>query len=81
MPSDLRLSPFGKKLRATSLDEFPELFNILKGDMAVADSRPLLAQYLNRYNIYQARRHEMRLEFSEVSTGTWSQCHQLGRKV
>ena len=50
-----RLTPFGKKLRATSLDELPELFNILKGDMAVVGPRPLLVQYLNRYNAHQAR--------------------------
>ncbi len=55
-----RLTSFGKKLRSTSLDELPELFNILKGDMAIVGPRPLLTQYLSRYDDYQARRHEVR---------------------
>lgn len=57
---EARLTPFGNTLRMTSLDELPELFNILKGDMAVVGPRPLLVQYLSRYNAYQARRHEVR---------------------
>ena len=60
LPDDIRLTSFGKKLRSTSLDELPELFNILKGDMAVVGPRPLLVQYLTRYNAQQARRHEVR---------------------
>lgn len=55
-----RLTHFGKKLRSTSLDELPELFNILKGDMAIVGPRPLLVQYLERYNERQARRNEVR---------------------
>ena len=55
-----RLTPFGKKLRSTSLDELPELINILKGDMAVVGPRPLLVQYLPLYNKHQSRRHEVR---------------------
>ena len=55
-----RLTPFGKKLRSTSLDELPELFNILKGDMAVVGPRPLLVRYLPLYSKRQARRHEVR---------------------
>lgn len=59
-----RLTPFGKKLRSTSLDELPELFNILKGDMAVVGPRPLLVRYLDRYTPHQARRHEVRPGFT-----------------
>ena len=62
-----RLTPFGKKLRATSLDELPELFNMLKGDMAVVGPRPLLVQYLERYNAHQARRHEVRPGFTGLA--------------
>lgn len=60
LPDEVRLTPFGKKLRSTSLDELPELFNILKGDMSLVGPRPLLAEYLPRYNAHQARRHEVR---------------------
>ena len=61
-PSDdaSRLTPFGQKLRATSLDELPELINIIKGDMSIVGPRPLLTQYLERYNAEQHRRHEVR---------------------
>lgn len=62
-----RLTPFGRKLRATSLDELPELFNILKGDMAIVGPRPLLVQYLPRYNEHQARRHEVRPGFTGLA--------------
>lgn len=62
-----RLTPFGKKLRATSLDELPELFNMLKGDMAVVGPRPLLTQYISRYNEHQARRHEVRPGFTGLA--------------
>jgi undecaprenyl phosphate N,N'-diacetylbacillosamine 1-phosphate transferase len=62
-----RLTPFGKKLRSTSLDELPELFNMLKGDMAVVGPRPLLVQYLPRYNKHQARRHEVRPGFTGLA--------------
>ena len=55
-----RLGTFGKKLRATSLDELPELVNIIKGDLSIVGPRPLLVQYLPRYNEHQARRHEVR---------------------
>ena len=54
------MTSFGKKLRSTSLDELPELFNILKGDMALIGPRPLLVKYLPLYNDEQARRHEVR---------------------
>ena len=62
-----RLTPFGRKLRSTSLDELPELFNIVKGDMAVVGPRPLLVQYLSRYNEQQARRHEVRPGFTGLA--------------
>ena len=56
----IRLTKFGRFLRSTSLDELPELFNILKGDMSVIGPRPLLVEYLPLYDEYQKRRHEVR---------------------
>ena len=67
LPDDIRLTSFGKKLRATSLDELPELFNILKGNMSVVGPRPLLVKYLPRYNEHQARRHEVRPGFTGLA--------------
>lgn len=64
LPDEVRLTKFGKMLRSTSLDELPELINILKGDMAVVGPRPLLVKYLPRYNKHQARRHEVRPGFT-----------------
>lgn len=64
LPDEVRLNDFGKKLRSTSLDELPELFNMLKGDMSVVGPRPLLVRYLGRYNEHQARRHEVRPGFT-----------------
>ncbi len=60
LPDAVRLTKFGKMLRRTSLDELPELFNILKGDMSLVGPRPLLIQYLELYNAHQRRRHEVR---------------------
>ena len=60
LPDDVRLTSFGKKLRSTSLDELPELFNILKGDMSIVGPRPLLVDYLPRYNEFQKHRHNVR---------------------
>ena len=70
LPDDIRLTKFGKLLRSTSLDELPELFNILKGDMAIVGPRPLLVRYLPLYNEHQKHRHDVRPGF----TG-WAQCN------
>lgn len=67
LPDDKRMTSFGRKLRATSLDELPELLNMLKGDMAVVGPRPLLVCYLPRYNEHQARRHEVRPGFTGLA--------------
>jgi len=60
LSDEQRLTRLGKFLRSTSLDELPELFNVLKGDMSLVGPRPLLMQYLDRYTPEQARRHEMK---------------------
>ncbi|GGP14047.1 sugar transferase [Oceanobacillus neutriphilus] len=60
LPDHVRLTRFGRLLRSTSLDELPELFNIVKGDMSIVGPRPLLVQYLPLYNQQQKRRHEVR---------------------
>lgn len=60
LPNDKRLVPFGLKLRSTSLDELPGLFNVLKGDMSLVGPRPLLVEYLAFYDEEQSRRHEVR---------------------
>lgn len=67
LPDDVRLTPFGKALRATSLDELPELLNIVKGDMAVVGPRPLLVRYLDRYNDNQKHRHDVRPGFTGLA--------------
>ncbi|MFE0441025.1 sugar transferase [Aerococcus sp. NPDC058936] len=79
LPDDVRLTTFGKKLRATSLDELPELFNILKGDMSLIGPRPLLVKYLPLYNDEQSKRHLVRpglTGFAQVNgrnAQTWKQ--------
>ena len=70
LPDELRLTKVGKFVRSTSIDELPQLINVLKGDMSLIGPRPLLVQYLPLYNKEQARRHEVRPGI----TG-WAQCH------
>ena len=67
LPDDVRLTKYGKLLRSTSLDELPELFNIVKGDMAVVGPRPLLVKYLPLYNEKQKHRHDVRPGFTGLA--------------
>ncbi|MBQ8166050.1 MAG: sugar transferase [Lachnospiraceae bacterium] len=67
LPDDVRLTSFGRKLRSTSLDELPELFNILKGDMSIVGPRPLLVQYLPLYSEKQRHRHDVRPGFTGLA--------------
>lgn len=60
LPDAMRMTPFGHWLRAYSLDELPELWNVIKGDMSLVGPRPLLMEYLPLYNVEQARRHDIR---------------------
>lgn len=70
LPDEKRLTKVGKIVRKTSLDELPQLINVLKGDMALIGPRPLLPEYLPLYSPEQARRHEVRPGISG-----WAQCH------
>ncbi len=79
LPDEVRLTSFGRKLRATSLDELPELFCILKGDMSIVGPRPLLVQYLPLYSERQSHRHDVRpgltgwAQVNGRNTLTWPQ--------
>lgn len=70
LPDENRLTKVGKFVRSTSIDELPQLINVLKGDMSLIGPRPLLVQYLSLYSPEQARRHEVRPGISG-----WAQCH------
>lgn len=70
LPDDVRLTSFGKILRSTSLDELPELLNIIKGDMAIVGPRPLLVKYLDRYTAEQRRRQEVRPGLTGLAMST-----------
>lgn len=70
LPDEIRLTKVGKFVRSTSIDELPQLINVLKGDMALIGPRPLLPKYLTLYNSEQMRRHEVRPGISG-----WAQCH------
>lgn len=67
LPDEVRLTKFGKMLRATSLDELPEAWNLINGSLSVCGPRPLLVKYLPRYNMHQARRHEVRPGFTGLA--------------
>lgn len=75
LPDEVRLTSFGKKLRATSLDELPELFNILKGDMAVVGPRPLLVRDMVFMTTKQRKRHRCQAWADRTCSGEWSECH------
>lgn len=82
LPDKDRLNRFGRLLRSTSLDELPEIFNILKGDMSLIGPRPLLVKYLDHYNSFEKRRHEVRpgltglAQISGRNAATWKERFQ-----
>lgn len=86
LPDDVRLTKYGRILRSTSLDELPELVNILKGDMSIVGPRPLLVQYLPLYNSVQKRRHEVRpgltglAQVSGRNSVTWEEKFEIDVK-
>lgn len=83
LPDEQRMTPFGAKLRALSLDELPEFWNVLRGDMSLVGPRPLLMSYLARYSAQQARRHEVRpgltgwAQVNGRNTTSWAERFEL----
>lgn len=86
LPEEKRLTKFGKFIRKTSLDELPELFNILKGDMSIIGPRPLLVEYLELYNEFHAQRHNVRpglacFRIVKTNSKTWTWREQFDNDV
>lgn len=77
LPDEERMTRLGSLLRATSLDELPELWNVLKGEMSLVGPRPLLMEYLPLYSAKQYRRHEVRPGGYRLGAGEWAQRAEL----